>query len=91
MSVAQFLARLPAARRKELARVRAVVRKNLPTSYEETAANGFIVWQVPLRRYPDTYNGHPLHLAALAPQKIIATMPVDKWAGIAKSARRRRT
>jgi hypothetical protein len=28
-----------------------------------------IAWYVPLERFPDTYNGHPLGLAALASQK----------------------
>src|ERR1051326_8619672 len=30
---------------------------------------GMIGWEVPLERYPDTYNGQPLLYAALAAQK----------------------
>jgi hypothetical protein len=32
-------------------------------------AFGMIGWYVPLERFPDTYNGQPLGLAALASQK----------------------
>ena len=30
---------------------------------------GMITWQVPLKRYPDTYNKQPLAFVALAAQK----------------------
>ena len=73
-SVPEFLAELPAARRKELARVRSVVRKHLPAGYKETLAGSMIVYEVPLRRYADTYNGHPLWYAALAAQKNYLTL-----------------
>jgi hypothetical protein len=66
---AAYLAQLPAARRAELARVRRVVRKHLPPGYAETLRSGMIVYEVPLKRYPDTYHGHPLWYAALAAQK----------------------
>ncbi|MEY4070969.1 MAG: hypothetical protein RL721_1583 [Candidatus Eisenbacteria bacterium] len=68
-TVATYLAALPEDRRKSLKAVRALVRANLPEGYREALAHGMIVWQVPLRAYPDTYNGEPLMLAALASQK----------------------
>lgn len=68
-SVATFLARLPAERRREVDCVRDVVRRNLPAGYEEVISSNMLVYQVPLKRYPDTYNGHPLWYAALASQK----------------------
>jgi uncharacterized protein YdhG (YjbR/CyaY superfamily) len=68
-SVSAYLAQLPEDRRKELQRVRAVVRKHLPDGYQESIGAGMIVYQVPLARYPDTYNGQPLWYAALAAQK----------------------
>ena len=68
-TVTGFLAALPDDRRKELARVRAVVRRNLPKGYEEAISSGMLVYQVPLERYPDTYNGHPLWYVALASEK----------------------
>jgi len=68
-TVTAYLAELPAARRAELARVRQVVRQHLPKGYKESMGLGMIGWWVPLRRYPDTYNGHPLLYAALGAQK----------------------
>src|SRR5688572_25014539 len=68
-SVDQFLADLPPDRRREVERVRAVVRANLPVGYEEVVSSNMLVYQVPLVRYSDTYNGHPLWYVALASQK----------------------
>lgn len=68
-TVAQYLAELPAERRAVIAAVRDVVNANLPRGYEETMNWGMICWEVPLSRYPDTYNGHPLAYMALAAQK----------------------
>jgi hypothetical protein len=73
-SVAGYLKDLPAERRKEIERVREVVRKHLPAGYEEVFASGMIVYQVPLARCPDTYNGQPLWYAALAAQKNYLTL-----------------
>jgi hypothetical protein len=49
--------------------VRDVVRRNLPAGFEEGMEFGMIAWYVPLETFPDTYNGRPLGLAALASQK----------------------
>jgi uncharacterized protein YdhG (YjbR/CyaY superfamily) len=68
-TVAAYLAGLPPGKRDELQRVRAVVKQHLPDGYQETVSSGMIVYQVPLARYADTYNGHPLWYAALAAQK----------------------
>ncbi len=90
MSVTEFLKHLPADRRKALEQVRSTVRKSLPKGYEESLVKGSIVWQVPLERYPDTYNGHPLWLAALAPQaKYLALylMPAYGNAAVAQQLR----
>lgn len=68
-SVTDILAKLPPERRAAIARVREVIKRNLPRGYEEGTAPGVITYQVPLARYADTYNGQPLWLAALANQK----------------------
>jgi hypothetical protein len=73
-TVTSFLASLPPARRKELARVRAVIRKHLPAGYAETLRGSMIAYEVPLARYPDTYNGQALWLAALAAPKSYLTL-----------------
>ena len=68
-TVAQYLGELSEDRSKAIRAVRAVIRKNLPRGYEEAMSWGMIAYQVPLRTYPDTYNGRPLLYAALASQK----------------------
>ena len=68
-TVTEYLAELPADRRKSIAAVRAVVRKNLPKGYKESIGYGMICYTVPLSTYPETYNGQPLCYAALAAQK----------------------
>ncbi|HEV8393104.1 MAG TPA: hypothetical protein VGQ37_02475 [Vicinamibacterales bacterium] len=95
MTVDEYLAALPPDRTAELKRVRAAIRRALPKGYEEAVAGKVIAYQVPLAVYPDTYNGHPLWLAALAAPKttltlhlmpdaiteVVASMPVEKWVG----------
>jgi len=49
--------------------VRDAIRLALPRGYQEAMNWGMIAWQVPLSRYPETYNGQPLLFAALAAQK----------------------
>jgi uncharacterized protein YdhG (YjbR/CyaY superfamily) len=68
-TVHQYLASLPPDRRAEIARVRSVVNAKLPRGYQEGMLYGMIGWYIPLARYPETYNGQPLCLAALAAQK----------------------
>ncbi len=66
---AAYLASLPSERRKVIAAVRRVVKKHLPTGYVETMNWGMLSYEVPLSRYPDTYNERPLSYMALAAQK----------------------
>jgi len=68
-TVAQYLAALPADKRKVVAAVRKVIRANLPKGYVEALSWGVISYEVPLKRYPDTYNGRPLCFAGLASTK----------------------
>ena len=46
-----------------------LVNAHLPPGYVERMSWGMISWEVPLERYPDTYNGQPLAYAGLAAQK----------------------
>lgn len=64
-----YLDELPDDRRRAVAAVRAVIRRNLPRGYREAMNWGMIAYEVPLRTFPDTYNGQPLMYAALASQK----------------------
>ena len=68
-SVKEYLAGLPSERRSSISRVRDVVRKNLPKGYREVMNWGMVTYELPLERYPDTYNGRPLCYAAIAAQK----------------------
>ena len=65
----EYIATLPGDRREAVRAVRDVVRENLPAKFEEGMQSGMIGWYVPLERFPNTYNGQPLGLAALASQK----------------------
>ena len=65
----EYIASLPPERRAAIAAVRDVIRRNLPAGFEEGMEFGMLAWYVPLERFPDTYNGHPLGLAGLASQK----------------------
>lgn len=68
--MSEYLASQPEDRRKTLAAVRKVIRDNLPDGYaERVGASGMILYEVPLSRYPTTYNKQPLQYVALAPQK----------------------
>lgn len=66
---AQYLAELPADRKRALSAVRKTIRANLPKGYVETMNWGMICYQVPLSVCANTYNSKPLMYAALASQK----------------------
>jgi len=68
-TVADYLADLPEDRREAIAAVRSVILEHLPDGFEEGIQYRMIGYYVPLDRFPDTYNGEPLSLAALANQK----------------------
>ena len=68
-TVDAYLASLPPDRRDAVAAVRAAILANLPAGYEEGMQYGMIGYYIPLARYPETYNGQPLGIAALASQK----------------------
>ena len=68
-TVKEYLDELPEDRRKAIAEVRKVIKQNLPKGYDEVMRWGMICYEVPLKRYPDTYNKQPLMYAALAAQK----------------------
>jgi hypothetical protein len=71
-TVPQYLAELPADRRRAIEAVRAVIRKNLDPLYEEGMQYGMIGFYVPHRVYPPGYHcdpKQPLPFACLASQK----------------------
>jgi len=68
-TVDAYLASLPEDRRAAITAVREVILASLPAGYEEGMQYGMIGYYVPLSRFPDTYNGQALGVAALASQK----------------------
>ena len=68
-TVEEYLDELAPDRREQIEAMREVVLENLPDGYEEAMNWGMISWEIPLERYPKTYNKQPLMYAALASQK----------------------
>jgi hypothetical protein len=68
-TVEEYLQELVPDRREEIQAVRELVLDNLPPGYVETMNWGMITYEIPLERYPETYNKQPLMYAALASQK----------------------
>ncbi len=86
-TLAGFLANLPEERRPEFERVREVIRRHLPAGYEEVISKNMLVYQVPLERYSDTYNGYPLSYVALASERSYLSLHVMPVYGDSASAR----
>jgi len=73
-TVSDYLQSLPADRRGPIRKVRDLILKNLPRGYVETMNWGMISYEIPLERFPHTYNKQPLNLAGLASQKNYMTI-----------------
>jgi Domain of unknown function (DU1801) len=86
-TVDDYLAELPPERRSVVASVRDLVRRNLPEGYRESMSWGMISYEIPLERYPNTYNKQPLSYAALAAQKNFYTLYLT---GVYQDAERRK-
>lgn len=68
-TVQEYLDELSLERRNIVSAVRQIVLENLPEGYVESMNWGMISYEIPLERYPDTYNKQPLSYVALAAQK----------------------
>jgi hypothetical protein len=68
-TVDEYLHDLIDDRRAAIEAVRAVILANLPEGFVEGMQYGMIGYFIPLERYPDTHNGQPLGVCALANQK----------------------
>lgn len=91
MTVPEFLDQLPPARRREVDRLRTIIRQHLPAGYEEVVSKRMLVYQVPLARYPDTYNKQPLWYIALASEKSCLSLHLMNIYGDATQAERLRS
>ena len=68
-TVTAYLDELPDERRAVIEPVLKVLRKHMPKGFHEVMGFGMINFVIPLERYRDTYNKHPLMYTALAAQK----------------------
>jgi len=68
-TVEAYLAELPPERAAVVQAVRDIVLGALPEGVEESMNYGMITYEIPLERYPVTYNKQPLMYAGLAAQK----------------------
>jgi uncharacterized protein YdhG (YjbR/CyaY superfamily) len=84
----EYIAALEPDRRSAIAAVRDVIRRNLPEGFEEGMQFGMIAYYVPLERFPNTYNGHPLGLASIASQKNHMAIYLNNAYGDADTERR---
>jgi Domain of unknown function (DU1801) len=81
-TVDEYLAELLEDRREAISTVRRFILDHLPDGYVEGMNWGMIVYEIPLERYPDTYNKQPIGLVALASQKNYMSLYVwgpDAW------------
>ena len=68
-TVDEYLDELSEDRRASMETVRKVILDNISEGYEEIMQFGMIGYVIPLERYPVTYNGQALSIAALCSQK----------------------
>jgi hypothetical protein len=68
-TVSNYLAELNSDQRSVIRKVRKCIRDNLPKGYVEVMNWGMITYEIPLKRFPDTYNKKPLLYCSLAAQK----------------------
>jgi len=66
---AEYVKQVPIQQRKDIVALRRLIKKHLPVGYQESVNWGMIVYQVPIKRCPNTYNGQPLAYLGLAAQK----------------------
>jgi Domain of unknown function (DU1801) len=83
-TVAEYLAGLPADHRATINAARKFVHAHIPEGYAEFMSWGVINWGIPLSRYPNTYNGHPLCYVALGAHKNYSTLHLMGCYGAAR-------
>ncbi|MCS5716801.1 DUF1801 domain-containing protein [Herbiconiux sp. CPCC 205763] len=95
---ADYVSALAPDRAALIGQVVALVESALPAGYERAIEYGMPAWVIPLADYPQTYNGHPLAVVALAAQKNYTSLYLncvqlgeagessfrDAWAGTGK-------
>jgi len=85
-TVSEYLDGLPPERRAVVGKMRSLVKKHLPKGYAEEMNWGAITYAIPLRTFPETYNGQPLCYVALAAQKNYCSLYLMGIYGDAKTS-----
>ena len=86
-TVTEYLDGLPPERRQVIAKMRTLIKKHVPKGYEESMNWGAITYAIPLKTFPETYNGQPLCYAALAAQKNYCSLYLMGVYGDAKKSK----
>ena len=68
-TVAAYVKSLPSEKAVVISEIRALVNKHIKSGFVENMRWGMISWEIPLDKYPDTYNKEPLTYISLAAQK----------------------
>ena len=68
-TIEEYLSSLDPELNEIISNVRTFLLSTIPIGVEENMRWGMITYEIPLTRYPDTYNRQPLMFAALAVQK----------------------
>ena len=69
-----YIEQLPAERQPIIRSVRDLIVSHLPSGYDESINWGMISYEIPLERYPHTYNKQPLTYISLGAQKNYNTL-----------------
>ena len=67
--IGSYLATLTEEQRAIIEPLRTLILGNLPVGMEESLSWGMLSYEIPLSRYPHTYNKQPLLYAAFGPKK----------------------
>lgn len=68
-SPANYVNQLSPDEKKQINALRKLIKANLQPGFEEAVNWGMLVYQVPVKRCSETYNGQPLTYVGLAAQK----------------------
>jgi hypothetical protein len=86
-TVTEYLDGLPPDRRQVIAKMRTLIKQHVPKGYEESMLFGAITYAIPLKTFPETYNGQPLCYTALAAQKNYCSLYLMGVYGDAKKSK----
>lgn len=84
----KYLEELNTERRETLEKIRKIILENIPKGFVEEMQYGMICYNIPIEKYPNTYNKKALTIAAIASQKnyaslylmgIYADKEMEKW------------